>query len=67
MLPARFPAPMISRFRLSSPAPRSRLLAASGANAQTALRNHFESDSIGRQPAFFDFVVLGAPGTADGG
>lgn len=28
------------------------------------LRNHFESDALGREPAFFDFVVLGAPGVA---
>ena len=64
MLPMRFPAPMISRFRLSLAGAALALLAASGANAQTALRSHFESDSIGRQPAFFDFVVLGAPGAA---
>lgn len=38
-------------------------LAASAAGAQ-ALRNHFESDGLGRAPAFFDFVVLGAPGDA---
>jgi hypothetical protein len=38
-------------------------LAASDATAQ-ALRNHFESDGLGRPPAFFDFVVLGAPGPA---
>jgi len=28
------------------------------------LRNHFESDGLGREPAFFDFVVLCAPGVA---
>jgi hypothetical protein len=38
------------------------ILAAS-ARGQT-LRNHFESDGLGRPPAFFDFVVLGAPGPA---
>ena len=29
-----------------------------------AVRNHFESDAIGSVPAFFDFLVLGAPGRA---
>jgi hypothetical protein len=66
MLPARFPAPMISRFRLSLAGAALALLAASGANAQTALRNHFESDSIGRQPAFFDRRA-GALARPDGG
>lgn len=27
-------------------------------------RNHFDADAISRPPAFFDFEVLGAPGTA---
>lgn len=45
------------------------LLAAAAAGAQNAadpekLRNHFDSDALLREPAFFDFVVLGAPGTA---
>jgi hypothetical protein len=46
------------------------LLAAAAAVAQNAaspqkLRNHFDSDALLREPAFFDFVVLGAPGTAN--
>jgi hypothetical protein len=36
-------------------------LAVASARGQV-LRNHFESDGLGRPPAFFDFVVLGAPG-----
>jgi hypothetical protein len=39
------------------------LLAAAPAAAQT-LRNHFDSDGLLREPAFFDFAVLGAPGAA---
>jgi hypothetical protein len=39
------------------------LLAAAPAGAQT-LRNHFDSDGLLREPAFFDFAVLGAPGAA---
>jgi hypothetical protein len=39
------------------------LLAAAPAGAQT-LRNHFDSDGLLREPAFFDFAVLGAPGVA---
>jgi hypothetical protein len=46
------------------------LLAAGAALAQTPaddrkLRNHFDSDALLREPAFFDFVVLGAAGKAD--
>jgi len=40
------------------------LLFCAAALAGQALRNHFESDGLGREPAFFDFVVLGAPGVA---
>lgn len=45
------------------------LLAAVCAGAQNTpgagkLRNHFDSDALLREPAFFDFVVLGAPGAA---
>jgi hypothetical protein len=45
------------------------LLAAAAAGAQNRpgaekLRNHFDSDALLREPAFFDFVVLGAPGAA---
>ena len=43
--------------------PAALLLLASALSAQT-LRNHFESDALGREPAFFDFVVLGKPGAA---
>lgn len=38
-------------------------LLATAAQGQV-VRNHFESDTIGAVPAFFDFVVLGAPGPA---
>ena len=45
------------------------LLAAVPAGAQNAagtqkFRNHFDSDALLREPAFFDFVVLGVPGAA---
>jgi hypothetical protein len=42
------------------------LLAAFG-SAQNAekLRNHFDSDGLLREPAFFDFLVLGPPGEAE--
>lgn len=45
------------------------LLAAVPAGAQNAAgaqksRNHFDSDALLREPAFFDFAVLGAPGAA---
>jgi hypothetical protein len=45
------------------------LFAAAAAGGQNAaspqkVRNHFDSDALLREPAFFDFVVLGAPGTA---
>ena len=39
------------------------LAAASPALAER-IRNHFDSDGIMRPPAFFEFVVLGAPGPA---
>lgn len=39
---------------------------AAAAAAQNAerLRNHFDSDGLLREPAFFDFLVLGPPGKA---
>ena len=41
------------------------LLAAAGvAQTPEKLRNHFDSDGVLREPAFFDFVVLGTPGQA---
>ena len=42
------------------------LLIAVGAPALRAdtVRNHFDSDAMMREPGFFDFVVLGAPGKA---
>ena len=39
-------------------------LAASWASAQK-IRNHFDADAPLREPAFFDFLVLGAPGEAE--
>lgn len=39
------------------------LAPALGARAEK-LRNHFDSDAVMREPAFFDFLVLGAPGEA---
>ena len=59
----RFFAPMNVPIRHVLSAAVLACLLAGNARGQ-ALRNHFESDSIGRQPAFFDFVVLGAPGPA---
>ena len=40
---------------------------AAAAVAQNAekLRNHFDSDGLLREPAFFDFLVLGPPGEAE--
>ena len=40
------------------------LLACSGRAQAQKLRNHFDSDALMREPAFFDFLVLGAPGEA---
>jgi hypothetical protein len=63
MLPARFPPPMIPRFSRAALFGALFALAVASARGQV-LRNHFESDGLGRPPAFFDFVVLGAPGPA---
>jgi hypothetical protein len=63
MLPARFPPPMILRFSRAALFGVLFALAVASARGQV-LRNHFESDGLGRPPAFFDFVVLGAPGPA---
>jgi len=43
------------------------LLFAAAGSAQNAekLRNHFDSDGLLREPAFFDFLVLGPPGEAE--
>ena len=41
------------------------LLAAAAWSRAEKLRNHFDSDGLLRPPAFFDFLVLGAPGAAD--
>jgi hypothetical protein len=43
------------------------VFAAAAAVAQNAekLRNHFDSDGLLREPAFFDFLVLGPPGEAE--
>ena len=42
------------------------VFAAAAAVAQNAekLRNHFDADGLLREPAFFDFLVLGPPGEA---
>jgi hypothetical protein len=44
------------------------LLATLGFSAATlgaeTVRNHFDADTMGRMPGFFDFAVLGAPGAA---
>ena len=37
---------------------------AAGQAGPGAVRNHFDTDAMMREPAFFDFVVLGAPGKA---
>lgn len=39
--------------------------AAGGAQSAEKLRNHFDSDGLLREPAFFDFLVLGPPGEAE--
>jgi len=42
------------------------LLFAAAASARAEkIRMHFDADSAGRPPAFFDFVVWGTPGNAD--
>ena len=38
---------------------------AAGAASAPKLRNHFDTDSVGGAPGYFDFVVLGSPGAAD--
>ena len=53
-----FPARLVSRIALSA------LLVAASARAEK-LRTHFDTDSAGRPPGFFDLVVWGAPGEAD--
>jgi hypothetical protein len=40
------------------------LLLAASVPAAEGVRNHFDTDSAGRGPGFFDFFVLGAPGPA---
>jgi hypothetical protein len=40
------------------------LLLAAAVPAAEGVRNHFDTDSLGRAPGFFDLVVLGAPGPA---
>src|SRR6266498_1988007 len=40
------------------------LLAAAAFSRAEQLRNHFDSDTPGAAPAFFDFFVLGAPAVA---
>ena len=40
------------------------LLLAAALPAAEGVRNHFDMDSLGRPPGFFDAVVLGAPGPA---
>jgi hypothetical protein len=40
------------------------LLTLAGRAQAQKLRNHFDSDALMREPAFFDFLVLGAPGEA---
>ncbi len=40
------------------------LLAATSALAGEGVRNHFDTDTAGRPPGFFDLVVLGTPGPA---
>src|SRR5437870_6080703 len=39
--------------------------AAGAAPAPEKLRNHFDSDSPGAAPGYFDLVVVGSPGAAD--
>lgn len=58
-----FFAPMIRRIARAA-LPAVLTLLTSGTAGAQVLRNHFESDGIARPPAFFDFVVLAAPGPA---
>lgn len=53
----------MSRFEFARVAAFAMLLA-SPAGAEK-IRMHFDADSAGRPPAFFDFVVWGAPGNAE--
>jgi len=41
------------------------LLAAAALSRAEKIRNHFDSDALLQAPAFFDFLVLGAPGASD--
>ena len=54
-----FPAKLMGGLALATA-----LLAAPHASAEK-LRTHFDTDSAGRAPGFFDLVVWGAPGNAD--
>ncbi|HSE62725.1 MAG TPA: family 16 glycoside hydrolase [Thermoanaerobaculia bacterium] len=54
-----FPAKLMGGLALATA-----LLAAAPASAEK-LRTHFDTDSAGRAPGFFDLVVWGAPGNAD--
>jgi hypothetical protein len=40
------------------------ILSAAAALAGDGVRNHFDTDTAGRPPGFFDLVVVGAPGPA---
>ncbi len=64
MSPACFPRAMKNRLsRRGLPGALLLFLAASFVSAQK-LRNHFDADAPLGEPAFFDFLVLGAPGEA---
>ena len=64
---ACFPAPMTMTAVRRGASGALLLLFAAAAVAQSAekLRNHFDADGLLREPAFFDFLVLGPPGEAE--
>ena len=56
---------VMRRFRLLAPWLGAAALALAAAPVRAEkVRNHFDSDSVMREPGFFDLMVLGAPGKA---
>jgi len=54
----------MTMMRKSFPLLLAGFLLSAAVPAAEGVRNHFDSDSLGRAPGFFDLVVLGAPGPA---
>jgi hypothetical protein len=63
-VPATFPRSMKNKMRAVFFLLACGLALAAPAALAEMWRNHFDADAISRSPAFFDFQVLGAPGTA---